>query len=104
MGVQNKGYIKSIRGSVIEVVFKDNIPSINNKLTSGENQEIILEVSSYVNDTTVKAIALTFTSGISRGDTVIDTGEHIKVPVGKVVLGKMFDVFGNRLDSDEPLG
>lgn len=103
MGVQNIGVIKSIRGSVIEVVFEDKIPGINNKLISGENQEIIMEVSAYVNDTTIKAIALTFTSGLSRGDKVIDTGEHIKVPVGKVVLGKMFDVFGNRLDSDEPL-
>ncbi len=104
MDGQNKGNIKSIRGSVIEVVFKDKIPNINNKLISGENHEIIMEVSSYVNDTTVKAIALTFTSGLSRGDIVIDTGDHIKVPVGKVVLGKMFDVFGNRLDSDESLG
>lgn len=103
MGVQNIGTIKSIRGSVIEVVFKDKIPSINNKLLTGENQEIVLEVSAYVNDTTIKAIALTFTSGLSRGDKVIDTGDHIKVPVGTVVLGKMFDVFGNRLDSDEPL-
>ncbi len=100
---KNKGIIKSIRGSVIEVIFDDNVPNINNKLITGENQEIILEVSSYINDTTIKAIALTFTSGLSRGDTVIDTGDHIKVPVGRVVLGKMFDVFGNRLDSDEPL-
>lgn len=103
MDYQNKGIIKSIRGSVIEVVFSDKVPNINNKLITGENHEIIMEVSSYVNDTTIKAIALTFTSGLTRGDTVIDTGEHIKVPVGKVVLGKMFDVFGNRLDSDEPL-
>lgn len=97
---ENKGYIKSIRGSVIEAVFEENLPVINNKLLTGEEEEIILEVTSYVNDTTIRAIALTATEGISRGDTIVDTGEPIKVPVGKEVLGKMFDVFGNTLDGE----
>ena len=96
MSNQNMGSIQSIRGSVIEIVFENELPSINNMLLAGKNQEIILEVNAYVNDFTVKAIALTFTSGIARGDRVIDTGKPIRVPVGKVILGKMFDVFGNR--------
>ena len=100
---QNTGTIKSIRGGVIEAVFEDRIPAMNNKLLAGENQEIILEVNAYVDDVTVKAIALTYTAGISRGDPVIDTGGPIMVPVGTEILGKMFDVFGNRLDDDEPL-
>lgn len=104
MSNQNMGSIQSIRGSVIEIVFENELPSINNMLLAGKNQEIIMEVNAYVNDFTVKAIALTFTSGIARGDRVIDTGKPIRVPVGKVILGKMFDVFGNRLDSDESLG
>ena len=99
----NKGYIKSIRGSVIEAVFEEKIPGMNNKLTAGENQEIVLEVNSYIDEKTVKAIALTFTAGLSRGDDIFDTGEPVKVPVGTQVLGKMFDLFGNRLDSGEEL-
>ncbi len=101
---QNVGTIKSIRGSVIEIVFNDRLPGMNNKLVTGENQEIILEVNAYVNDVTVKAIALTFTAGISRGDTVIDTGGSVTVPVGTETLGKMFDLFGNRLDGEDNLG
>ena len=100
---QNRGYIKSIRGSVIEAVFEDKIPQINNKLTTGENNEVILEVNSYLDEKTVKAIALTFTAGLARGDEVIDSGSPVMVPVGTEVLGKMFDLFGNRLDSDEEL-
>ncbi|MDD4344036.1 MAG: F0F1 ATP synthase subunit beta, partial [Eubacteriales bacterium] len=99
----NKGYIKSIRGSVIEAVFENKIPKMNNKIITGENQEIILEVNSYIDEKTVKAIALTFTAGLSRGDVVYDTGEPVMVPVGTQILGKMFDLFGNRLDSGEPL-
>ena len=97
----NKGYIKTVRGSVLEVVFETNLPSINNKLTSGESNQIIMEVSSYVNDKTVRAIALTATGGVSRGDTVTDTGEPLKVPVGREILGKMFDVFGNTLMGED---
>lgn len=98
---KNQGYIKSIRGSVIEVVFERNLPFINNKLMGGENDELILEVNSYVDDKTVRAIALTFTGGLSRGDIITDTTSPIMVPVGKKILGKMFDVFGNTLDGEE---
>ena len=100
----NTGLIKSIRGGVIEVVFLDKLPLIKNKLVVAGNEKIIMEVNSHVDDQTIKAIALTFTSGIARGDKVIDMEEPVMVPVGTETLGKMFDMFGNRLDGDEPLG
>lgn len=98
---ENQGYIYSIRGSVVEVVFEDKLPSINTKLLAGENKNIILEVASYVNDRIIRSIALTATGGVSRGDIVVDTGEPIMVPVGREVLGRMFDVFGNTLDGKD---
>ncbi len=98
---ENKGLIKSIRGSVIEAVFKESLPAINNKLVTGEDNKIILEVASFVNEETIRAIALTSTGGLSRGDTIIDTGGPLKVPVGVKTLGKMFDVFGNTLNGEE---
>lgn len=98
---ENQGYIYSIRGSVVEVIFEDSLPSMNTKLLTGENKDIILEVASYINDTTISSIALTATAGISRGDLVVDTGGPIMVPVGKEILGRMFDVFGNTLDGED---
>lgn len=98
---ENKGIIKSIRGSVIEAVFKEVLPAINNKLVTGEDNKIILEVASYVNEDTIRAIALTVTGGLSRGDAIQDTGGPLKVPVGEKTLGKMFDVFGNTLNGEE---
>lgn len=101
---QKYGKITSIRGSVVEAWFPEKLPYINNKLITGEHQDIILEVSSHVDQHTIKAIALTFTSGLARGERVLDTGEPLMVPVGEAVLGKMFDVFGNRLDDvNEPV-
>lgn len=99
----NKGHIHSIRGSVIEAIFEERLPSINNKLTTGENKDIILEVAAYVDTKTIKAIALTSTEGLSRGDLIVDTQNSIMVPVGKQTLGKMFDVFGNVLSKDKDL-
>ena len=104
MDALNRGYIRSIRGGVIEAVFTDGLPLMKNKLVLESDEGIVMEVNSHVNDTTVKAIALTFTGGIARGDALLDTGEPVKVPVGNGILGKMFDMFGNRLDGDEPLG
>ncbi|WAM02324.1 hypothetical protein ONA02_00255 [Mycoplasmopsis felis] len=42
------------------------------------------------------------TNGLQRGLEVLDTGKPISVPVGNVVLGRMFDVLGNPID-DLPL-
>lgn len=97
----NKGYIKSIRGSVIEAIFPKFLPSINNKLIAGESKNIILEVSSYVDNITIKAIALTFTGGLARDDEIFDTGKPIMVPVGPKTLGRMFNIFGDPLDNED---
>lgn len=94
----NWGKITRIRGSIIEAFFPKWLPSINNKLTAGENNEIVFEVNSHMNEKTIRAIALTFTSGLSRGYDILDTGKPIMVPVGKHILGKIFDVLGNQLD------
>jgi F-type H+-transporting ATPase subunit beta len=99
----NRGHIRSIRGGVIEAEFMSKLPRIKNRLVLEGRESIVMEVSSHLSDTTVKAMALTFTGGMARGDVVIDSGEPVKVPVGQQVLGKMFDMFGNRLDSGEPL-
>ena len=99
----NLGYVKAIRGSVIEAVFKQKLPAINNMLIAGDRGEMIFEVSSYIDQQTVRAVALTFTAGIARKAVITDTGLPIQVPVGKETLGKMFDVFGNQLDESTPL-
>lgn len=99
----NNGFIRSVRGSVVDIVFAEKLPSVKNKLVAGEEGQFIMEVSSYVDDKTVRAIALTSTAGMARGISVLDTGGHLKIPVGKETLGKMFDLFGNRLDQEKPM-
>src|SRR6202042_3573176 len=40
------------------------------------------------------------TLGLARGMAVEDTGGPLKAPVGKTILSRMFDVFGNAIDRE----
>lgn len=96
----NKGTISRINGVVIDVEFSTgNLPSINNALTIQINEQIVvLEVAQQLNKSEVRTIALGSTDGMSRGMEVIDTGDALKVPVGKEVLGRMLNVTGDVID------
>lgn len=91
----NKGFISSINGSVIKAKFEE-LPSIHNKLVSGN---VIIEVLELANKNEVIGVALNSTSGLSLSDEIVDTGEMIKVPVGDELLGRMVNVFGQAIDN-----
>lgn len=97
---QNKSYgvVAAVRGSVIDIVFEGHLPSIYSILRAGKEQEIIIEVLIQLDKHNVRGIALTPTQGLARGMAVEDTGEPLQVPVGRGVLSRMFDVFGNTID------
>ena len=48
----------------------------------------------------VRAIALKPTDGLVRGAPVENTGAPISVPVGEGVLGHVYNVLGEPLDTD----
>lgn len=98
MSTKNTGIILSVRGSVVDVEFKNELPTIYSILHAGEEDEFILEVLSQRNDTCVRCIALTATGGLARDMRVKDTGGPLKAPVGKEILSRMFDVFGKTID------
>ncbi len=70
-------------------------------LTAMGERSIIMEVATHLDPQTVRAIALTSTQGLSREAKVANTGGTLQVPVGKRVLGKMFNVFGECIDREE---
>jgi F-type H+-transporting ATPase subunit beta len=94
----NAGVVASIRGSVVDVRFDLRLPDINSILRSGPSGQIVIEVLSQLDPRHVRGIALTPTQGLARGMAVEDTGGPLKAPVGKGVLSRMFDVFGNPID------
>ena len=94
---QNSGIIVAVSGSVVEVKFK-KLPMMFAQLLTGENNDLVLEVQGYVNEDTVRSLAMGSTQGLARGMTVLDTGHQIEVPVGEATLGRMFNVLGNAID------
>ncbi|MCD8495050.1 MAG: F0F1 ATP synthase subunit beta [Candidatus Pacebacteria bacterium] len=95
----NKGTITQIIGPIVDIRFDEALPAIYNALTTDNNGEVLtLEVAQHVGLHEVRAIAMSTTDGLVRGQEVIDTGAAISVPVGSAVLGRMFDVTGQAID------
>ncbi len=93
----NTGVVASVRGSVVDIVFDEHLPPINSLLHAREG-DIAIEVLSQLDAHRVRGIALTPTQGLARGMLVEDSGGPLQAPVGKGILSRMFDVFGNAID------
>jgi F-type H+-transporting ATPase subunit beta len=100
--LSNFGKVVSVRGSVVDIQFDAHLPSIYSLLHAKEG-EISIEVLAQLDAHRVRGIALTPTQGLARGMAVEDTVEPLKAPVGKEILSRMFDVFGNTIDRREVL-
>jgi F-type H+-transporting ATPase subunit beta len=94
------GRIEEIQGVVIEAVFPDGLPEINNALEidRGEDGTLVLEVQQHLGDDRIRAVAMDSTDGLARGVEVKDTGGPITVPVGRGTLGRIFNLLGEPID------
>jgi len=117
-GNGNEGRVVAVLGPVVEVEFSEgHIPSLYNQLTvvsragevPGAEQPsdgppgLGLEVMHHLGENRVSCIAMASTDGLVRGMRVIDEGGPIRVPVGDVTLGRMFNVLGNPIDGKPAL-
>ncbi len=101
--MNNVGTVISIRGSVVDVHFDQRLPSLFNLLQGGEKQEVMIEVVAHLDVRTVRGIALTSIQGLAQGSDIIDTGRSLEVPVGRELLGRVFNVFGQPIDRLGPV-
>jgi F-type H+/Na+-transporting ATPase subunit beta len=100
--LSNTGVIVSVRGSVVDIHFQTLLPSIHSLLRTGQDGEVAIEVLAQLDALRVRGIALTPTQGLARGMSVVDSGGPLLAPVGKEILSRMFDVFGNAIDRLPP--
>src|SRR3954467_7772066 len=100
------GRVVRVIGPVVDVEFPPSqLPEINNALTvevtmGGETTTITCEVAQHIGDSSIRAIALKPTDGLIRGAPVRNSGAPITVPVGEGVLGHVYNVLGEPLDTD----
>ena len=105
--MSNQGTIVQVIGAVVDVDFSaaDQLPEIYNALEVhyqlfGEDTKLVLEVQQHLGDGWVRGVAMSTTEGLKRGLSVADTGKPIAVPVGKQILGRIFNVTGDVVDEN----
>ena len=98
--MENKGTLLQIIGPVIDARFEEKLPSIYNALIIKfeDGRQLVAEVQQHLGNNVVRAVAMDGTDGLKRGLEVIDTGNPIKVPVGRETLGRIFNVLGEVVD------
>ena len=98
------GYVVQAIGPIVDVRFRSGLmPSLKTALTvtievNDTKKELILEVAQDMGNDTVRTIAMGPTEGIKKNLKVINTYKPIEVPVGRNVLGRMFNVLGTPID------
>ncbi|MBU6328100.1 MAG: F0F1 ATP synthase subunit beta, partial [Verrucomicrobia bacterium] len=108
--MSNQGTIVQVIGAVVDADFSkaSSLPAIFNALevrytVNGADTYLVLEVQQHLGDGWVRAVAMSSTDGLKRGLTITDTGAPISVPVGKQILGRIFNVTGDLVDENVPL-
>src|SRR5207237_10583134 len=106
------GTVIQITGPCVDVEFpQGELPAIYNALeikrpgrkgkgaeASDGDATLVVEVQQHLGNNWVRTVAMSTTDGLSRGVKAVDTGGPIRVPVGEVTLGRVFDVLGHPID------
>src|SRR5258706_7009380 len=100
-----KGRVVRVIGPVVDVEFPPGeLPEIHTALKlsmdlGGTTTVVTCEVAQHIGDSVVRTVALKPTDGLVRGTPVENTGSPITVPVGEGVLGHVYNVIGEPLDT-----
>ena len=127
------GKVVQVLGTVVDVEFPQNaLPEIDDALTVRVNEDthrqgngvagapsaetsvnlggtamqprdVVLEVQDELGNNQVRCLAMASTDGLVRGAVVTPMGGPIEVPVGEGVLGRIFNVLGKPIDSNQPV-
>ncbi len=101
-----KGTVTRVIGPVVDCAFPDgNLPEIYDAvfISMGEGKDLVCEVQQHLGGKAVRTVSMGSTDGLRRGMEVTSQGEPITVPVGPGTLGRIFNVTGQTIDSDEPV-
>ena len=98
---KNIGKIVQVIGPVVDVAFENgDLPQLLTaiEIPLKDSDSLVVEVAQHIGDERVRCIAMGGTDGLVRGMEAVDTGSPIRVPVGREVLGRMFNVLGREID------
>ena len=109
----NIGRVIQVIGSTLDAEFEEGkLPSLYNALKVEVERKVLgvteketlwCEVAQHLGGGHVRAIALGSTDGLQRGSSIFDTGDPVRVPVGPVTLGRVFNLIGEPVDGRGPV-
>jgi F-type H+-transporting ATPase subunit beta len=96
-----KGKVVQVIGTVVDLEFPpDQLPALFNAIEiSGNGSKIVLEAQEHIGNNWVRCLSFSPTEGLARGAEAVDTGAPLRVPVGRLTLGRLFNVLGEPLDN-----
>jgi len=101
------GKVTQIIGPVVDIQFPpDDLPEILNAIQIKDEQKglgLIVEAAQMLGNDVVRCVAMASTDGLFRGMDAVDTGGPITVPVGRGTLGRVFNLLGETIDTDDPV-
>ena len=103
--MSDNGIITQVMGAVVDVKFDckplpEIYTALNAKISAaGADKEVVLEIQQHLGGGVMRCVAMGSTGGLRRGSIVENTGSPIKVPVGRGVLGRIFNVVGEAFDN-----
>src|SRR5688500_8260408 len=108
---QKTGKVVQVIGPVIDIEFPEGLPEIYNAVRivsdgsdGSQKIDVVAEVEQHLGENRVRAVAMKPTDGMTRGMSVVDTGNAIAVPVGPETLGRVLNVLGEPVDfPDRPV-
>ncbi|MGH8989502.1 MAG: F0F1 ATP synthase subunit beta, partial [Acidimicrobiales bacterium] len=102
-----EGRVVGIAGPVVDIEFPPHaLPEINHAVEvdlelEGKKVTVTAEVAQQIGEGRVRCICMRPTDGLVRGAPVRNLGHGLTVPVGNSVLGHVFNVLGEPLDSGD---
>jgi F-type H+-transporting ATPase subunit beta len=97
------GRVVQVLGGVVDVEFpSENLPEIYDAVEVQRTGDVplVLEVEKHLGNNWVRCLAMDSTDGLPRGILALATGSPIRVPVGTVTLGRVFNVLGKPIDEN----
>jgi F-type H+-transporting ATPase subunit beta len=102
-----EGKVVQIIGPVVDIRFPpDELPAILNAIEIPDEKHgrtLTVEAAQHLGNDVVRCVALAATEGLVRGMKAADTGDPVKVPIGRATLGRLFDILGRPIDGGPPV-
>jgi F-type H+-transporting ATPase subunit beta len=96
-------HIVRVSGQVVDLQFSGEPPGLRELFTGADDEQLRVEVASFPEAHTARALVLSAGKPIALGARLNATGSGIATRVGRATLGRMLNLFGEAIDGGPPL-